>query len=82
MRQRLGPRWSEWGTEQVASNYLVANATGTRLLPMPKYSAPGSSLADHAFLHFIGPTRLINRNYEKAVKQAIRLITHPPVSAG
>jgi hypothetical protein len=82
MRQRLGPRWSEWGTEQVASNYLVANAAGTRLLPMPKYSASGPSLDDHAFLHFIGPTRFINRNYEKAVRRAIQLITHPPVIAG
>ncbi len=82
MRQQLGPRWREWGTEQVASNYLVANAAGTQLLPMPKYSAPGNSLNRHSFVHFIGATRFNNRNYEKAVKQAIRLITHRPVGAG
>lgn len=75
MQQQLGLRWREWGTEQVASNYLVANASGTHLLPQPKYSAPGGTLEDHSFLHFIGPCRFINRNYEKAVRQAIRMIT-------
>ncbi len=74
MQQRLGPRWNEWGTEQVASNYLVANANDTRLLPMPAYSASGPTLDDHTFVHFIGPTRFLNRNYEKAVMRVIKLL--------
>lgn len=77
MQQRLGLRWSEWGTEQVASNYLVANAIGTYLLPQPKYSAPGGSLEDHSFVHFIGACRFVNGDYEKAVRQAIRVISQP-----
>jgi hypothetical protein len=72
MHRQIGSRWNEWGTEQVASNYLVANASDTGLLPMPHYSAPGKVISDHAFIHFIGPTRLINRNYETAIKQAIQ----------
>lgn len=74
MQIRLGERWTEWGTEQVASNYLVANAAGTRLLPMPHYSAAGPSIDDHAFIHFIGSTRFINRNYEKAVRRVISML--------
>lgn len=81
MEQLLGSRWREWGTEQVASNYLVANAADAQLLPQPKYSAPGNTLDGHDFLHFIGPCRFVNRNYEIAVKRAIGLITHSPVSA-
>lgn len=74
MEKLLGARWREWGTEQVASNYLVANTAGIHLLPQPKYSAPGKTLDGHEFLHFIGPCRFVNLNYEKAVKRAIRLI--------
>lgn len=81
MQHQLGTRWSEWGTEQVTSNYLVANAAGTRLLPMPQYSAAGPSLDDHAFVHFIGSTRFINRNYEMAVRRVINMISPPPVGA-
>ena len=81
MQHQLGTRWSEWGTEQVTSNYLVANAAGTRLLPMPQYSAAGPSLDDHAFVHFIGSTRFINRNYEMAAKRVINMISPPPAGA-
>lgn len=77
MERLLGSRWYEWGTEQVASNYLVANAIGTHLLPQPKYSAPGGVLEEHSFVHFIGACRFINGDYEKAVRQAIRMITRP-----
>lgn len=78
MEQLLGARWREWGTEQVASNYLVANAVDAQLLPQPKYSAPGNSLDGHDFLHFIGSCRFVNRNYEKAVRNAIGIISRLP----
>lgn len=77
MQRQLGTRWTEWGSEQVASNYLVANAMTVQLLPMPAYSASGPSLVDHRFIHFIGPTRFANRNYEKAVKQVIQKLRQP-----
>lgn len=78
MGRLLGPRWTEWGTEQVASNYLVANASDLQLLPQPKYSAPGSTLDGHDFLHFLGSCRFDNRNYEKAVVKAIEMISQLP----
>ncbi len=38
MTKRLGERWADWGSEQVASNYLVANAHDTEVLPFPQYA--------------------------------------------
>jgi hypothetical protein len=53
MQGLLGPRWNEWGTEQVASNYLVANLSGTRVLPFPAYGTPDQFAHQPRFLHFI-----------------------------
>ncbi len=59
MSARLGPRWSEWGTEQVSSNYVVANSAGARVLPYPKYACFDLDMDPErsAFLHFIGTHR-------------------------
>jgi hypothetical protein len=59
MQKRLGDRWSEWGTEQVASNWVVANAPGGRLLPWERYRCfYGETLPrDAALVHFIGTWR-------------------------
>ncbi len=65
MREKTNSRWSDWGTEQVASNYLVANAPGTTTLPFPMYGTPNKADDGTAFLHFIGSMRFINRMYEK-----------------
>ncbi|MCW5652276.1 hypothetical protein [Hydrogenophaga sp.] len=56
-------RWAEWGTEQVTSNYLVANAARTRVLPCPKYSTPERDFDAIAFFHFIGYVRFVNSLY-------------------
>lgn len=71
MHAQVGPRWSDWGTEQVSSNYLVANASGTSVLPFPKYGTPDAESPDTAFLHFIGPMRFVNRRYEKVSMNAL-----------
>lgn len=71
MAAKTGQRWSEWGTEQVTSNYLVANATETRILPYPKYSTPFRHEEVGAFQHFIGEIRFRDRSYEKASQLAI-----------
>ncbi len=34
----LGARWREWGTEQVASNFAIANTPGAVRLPFPAYA--------------------------------------------
>lgn len=71
MAAKTGKRWSEWGTEQVTSNYLIANATETTILPYPKYSTPFRHEEIGAFQHFIGEIRFRNRAYEKTSIQAI-----------
>jgi hypothetical protein len=72
MTEKLGARWSSWGTEQVTSNYLVANATATRVLPFPKYGTPDQVSEEAAFQHFIGSMRFINRRYENASDEVIQ----------
>ncbi len=80
MAAKTGQRWSEWGTEQVTSNFLVANATETRILPYPKYSTPFRHEGVGAFQHFIGEIRFRNRSYEIASIQAIdAFFRQPPV---
>lgn len=75
MTTAQGALWKSWGTEQVTSNYLVANAPGTRVLPFPKYGTPDQASDETAFLHFIGSLRFINGQYEKCASNAIREIT-------
>jgi hypothetical protein len=55
----LGARWKEWGTEQSASNFAVANTPGAFVLPYPKYANfwPGLIRDKSSFLHFIGAHR-------------------------
>lgn len=82
MSRQLGmQRWAAWGTEQVTSNYLVANAGNTKVLPFPKYGTPNVMNEETAFLHFIGSMRFINSKYEKTSREAIRrisgLASHP-----
>jgi hypothetical protein len=58
-----GDRWKEWGTEQVASNFAVANSPNSIPLPYPKYATfepeyatfqKQGITADMSLLHFIG----------------------------
>jgi len=74
MTAKLGADWKRWGTEQVTSNFLVANANGTRSLPFPKYGTPDAATAETAFYHFIGSMRFINGKYEATSRQAIRML--------
>ncbi len=74
MTDKLGEDWKRWGTEQVTSNYLVANAAGTTALPFPKYGTPDLATDATAFLHFIGSMRFVNSKYEKTSRQAIQMI--------
>jgi hypothetical protein len=52
--------WHEkWGSEQIGSNYTLANAPDAVVLPFPKYATfePHLMPGDYAFLHFIGEYR-------------------------
>lgn len=73
MSSRIGSaRWSSWGTEQVTSNYLVANAAGTEVLPYPRYGTPNAMDEDTVFIHFIGSMRFSNDKYEKTSRTVIQ----------
>ena len=55
----MGPRWKEWGTEQIASNFCIANSAGSFDLPKPKYMSWERQTvpADVSLLHFLGYCR-------------------------
>lgn len=74
MSGKLGEDWKRWGTEQVTSNYLVANSAGFEPLPFPKYGTPDCADDETAFFHFIGPMRFINGKYKATTRQALDLI--------
>lgn len=58
MLAALGPRWTEWGSEQVMSNIAVANAPRARVLPHPKYAdCQKMRNGETVFVHFIGSCR-------------------------
>jgi len=73
MEARLGARWSEWGTEQVASNFVVANSPGAVVLPWPEHAChdPGIDAASTAFLHFIDTHRFERGAYGTLGRAAI-----------
>jgi hypothetical protein len=56
----LGNRWREWGTEQVASNFVLANSQACRSLPYPKYFTYEGRDLGGALYHFIGSHRFQN----------------------
>jgi hypothetical protein len=83
MSKKIGfSRWSSWGTEQVTSNYLVANALGTTVLPYPKYGTPNAMDRETAFLHFIGTMRFVNNKYEQTSREVIQRMAAAPYKPG
>ena len=62
-----------WGTEQIASNFLVANEPGAVCLPPDRYlNYWGDPWGDDAaFIHFVGAHRYDNGAYLAASQQAI-----------
>ncbi len=65
MEAALGRRWHEWGTEQVASNFAIANSPGAVVLPYPEYACfdPQVDPRRARFLHFIGTHRFVGGTY-------------------
>ena len=66
-------RWREWGTEQVASNFLLSNEPGTRPLPYARYlnywNEPPTEGC--AFIHFVGTHRYSTNEYRDRTRRAI-----------
>jgi len=75
-----GARWKEWGTEQIASNFVAANSPNSIPLPYPKYATFEPEYAtfqkqgissDMSLLHFIGMFRFDLGVYPKLANQEI-----------
>lgn len=77
MRSLMGDRWTEWGSEQVASNLVVANLPGGFLLPHARYCAPHRRRADTAFFHFIGYVRFVSGLYGRFARSVCHDLTRP-----
>lgn len=74
-------KWSEWGSEQVASNVMLANSDDTVILPWPRFQNYGfpqaysHAIESAALIHFIGSNRYFKREYEKRVKYFLQYYT-------
>jgi hypothetical protein len=73
MASLVGDRIGEWGTDQVAFNFLVANSPGAIVLPYPAYACVGPELDVRAarFLHFIGTYRFKRGIYARASRNFV-----------
>jgi hypothetical protein len=68
--------WSEWGSEQVTSNFVVANQPQSLLLPYDRYLNFWNEPVDPAaaFVHFVGTYRFHRQAYQQAALDAIRAL--------
>ena len=66
-------KWSQWGSEQVASNYIVANAPDPHVLSVAHYMnwVPPRDIEQAQFLHFIGDHRFEGTQYIRQSRRAI-----------
>lgn len=74
MEKLLGKElWRKWGTEQVTSNFMAANAPEAIVLPVDRYPfwQPGLDATNAALIHFFGVFRFTQGMY---LRQARRLI--------
>jgi hypothetical protein len=81
MEKLLGhARWREWGTEQVASNFVVANSPDPLALPWPAYATIGADTGLHRsrFGHFIGSDRFVGQRFART---GVRLLRELPATA-
>lgn len=80
MEELLGARWREWGTEQVASNFLIAHDPGGMFLPYRRYrNFGGEPLSDDAaFVHFFGTFRYQHGTYRRMARTTAALLNASP----
>jgi hypothetical protein len=68
MLAKFGPRFLEWGTDQIAFNFIVANSPNSYILPYPAYACFGPETEVNegtAFLHFIGTYRFMRGEFAR-----------------
>ena len=66
-------KWAEWGSEQVTSNFVTANAADPLLLPYDRYMNFWNDGVpdDVRFVHFIGTYRFHRGAYRRHSREAI-----------
>jgi hypothetical protein len=66
--------WKQWGSEQVASNYLVANTPDPVLLPYARYYHfwDDGDRVDPGLVHFPGTHRYTGNTYARATAAALQ----------
>ena len=76
---RIGRKWHDWGSEQVASNFVVANDTDPVLLPYDRYVNHWAEPLppNPGFIHFIGTYRYARGDYSRATQRAIAHLNSP-----
>jgi len=69
-----GKKWSEWGSEQVTSNFVVANSPNAQVLPFPEYCfhTPDADVETATFIHFIGSYRFNGGRYGRLARRVIQ----------
>jgi len=70
-----GVKWREWGSESVASNFVVSNTPGAVMLPFPEYSTytpPRNDGSGARFIHFEGTRRFQGGAYIRAARTMIQ----------
>jgi len=72
-------KWSEWGSEQVASNVMISQMQDALTLHWPLYinysrSFDKFSKLNASFIHFIGSDRFYDRFYGKMTLDFIKLL--------
>ena len=75
IENKLGhEKWSEWGSEQVTSNYIIANSKDSVILPYEYYPfyEPGIDEKDIKLFHFIGTHRFKKGRYLGLARQLIK----------
>lgn len=83
METLLGPRWRDWGSEQVASNFLIANAPMFAPLPWDAYANywPASQVPQDPYkssgLHFVGTYRYHGDVFLDLAKREIAQLLQP-----
>lgn len=67
-------KWCKWGTEQVTSNYMAANAPDALVLPVDRYPfwVPGEDITRAVLIHFFGSFRFSEGRYLQHARQIIK----------
>ncbi len=70
----VGARFAEWGSEQAASNFVIANDPDPIQLPYDRYTNHWEEALppSPAFIHYIGTYRYARGSYVASTERAIR----------